>query len=67
MTAPATKDDLKATVADLHESIDLQAKKLTIRFALMMVAFSEPRTLTWKASRAAGQRASQASAIACCR
>jgi hypothetical protein len=39
MPAPATKDDLKATIADLHKSIDLQAKKLTIRFALMMVAF----------------------------
>lgn len=39
MPAPATKDDLKATLADLEELFALQAKKLTIRFALMMVAF----------------------------
>ena len=39
MPAPATKDDMKAAIAHLHQAIDLQAKKLTIRFALMMVAF----------------------------
>lgn len=39
MPSPATKDDLKATVADLEALFDLQAQKLTIRFALMMVAF----------------------------
>ncbi|MET4636446.1 hypothetical protein [Kaistia defluvii] len=39
MPAPTPKDDMKATLADLHQAIDLQAKKLTIRFALMMAAF----------------------------
>ncbi|BCP55612.1 hypothetical protein K32_42290 [Kaistia sp. 32K] len=39
MPAPATKDDLKSALAHLHKSIDLQTNKLTIRVALMMVAF----------------------------
>lgn len=39
MPVPAQKDDLKATLADLEALFALQAKKLTIRIALMMAAF----------------------------
>jgi len=39
MPAPATKDDLKATLADMEELFALHRRKLTFRFGLMMVAF----------------------------
>ncbi|MCX5577234.1 hypothetical protein [Kaistia terrae] len=39
MPAPATKDDLKASLADLNALFALQVRKLTVRFALMMLAF----------------------------
>jgi hypothetical protein len=45
MSELATKDDLKATIAALEKSIDLQANKLTFRVGLMMWPLSSSSTL----------------------